>query len=526
MPPDLASIRADALGFLHVRVAEAYNHESMAYIREHLNRSGGRVMEELNTQFVPKISTFDRITIVTLPSADPSDGIVVIAKFTEAVDFKAIQKAYLPGSTLVKNTKVPTLVNQDKTFALMMPEPSTMVFGSAKELLKATKPMAGPHPLAKEIAECAKGKQAIYLTANLSNLPIPAEALEQVPEKIQPLIAARSTTLTMELGKQTTFVWKLTYADEAAAKKAEGAIRQGCDMGRQLIAQQRKEPERVIFERKPKEGHRKADELPEFVAAMASIAGMNMLDDLLAKPPITREGTDMTIRFEAPSWMTNYLAMTAMSAGVALPAVYRVREAAARAQSSNNLKQIGIALHGYHDTNGTLPTAAIVDKKGKPLLSWRVAILPFIEQDNLYRAFKLNEPWDSEHNIKLSQIAIKTYMDPRMPQTPANMTYYKGFRGKRAVFTNLRGTKLQEIPDGTSNTIMVVAAGEPVVWSKPDDFEFDADKDPPDISKPFEQVLALFGDGSIRLLDMAKVKKGDTLKRLIMTDDGKEAPDF
>src|SRR4051794_24888061 len=68
--------------------------------------------------------------------------------------------------------------------------------------------------------------------------------------------------------------------------------------------------------------------------------------------------------------------------------------------SSNNLKQIALAFHNYHDTNGAMPTNQH-SKDGKPLLSWRVQILPYIEQDHVYKQFKLDEPWDSEHNMKL-----------------------------------------------------------------------------------------------------------------------------
>src|SRR5262245_11036025 len=100
----------------------------------------------------------------------------------------------------------------------------------------------------------------------------------------------------------------------------------------------------------------------------------------------------------------------ALLAGVALaaPAGHQPESTIVqRRASANNLKQIGLALHNYHDTYGKLPPAAICDKAGKPLLSWRVAILPFIEQNALYKQFKLDEPWDSEHNKKLAEVLVK-----------------------------------------------------------------------------------------------------------------------
>ncbi|HMC64014.1 MAG TPA: DUF1559 domain-containing protein, partial [Gemmataceae bacterium] len=75
-------------------------------------------------------------------------------------------------------------------------------------------------------------------------------------------------------------------------------------------------------------------------------------------------------------------------------------EKEARHTSTKNLRLLGIAMHNYHDSIGHLPPAALRDKKGKPLLSWRVALLPYVEEEKLYKEFRLDEPWDSTHNKK------------------------------------------------------------------------------------------------------------------------------
>ena len=214
-----------------------------------------------------------------------------------------------------------------------------------------------------------------------------------------------------------------------------------------------------------------------------------------------------------------------VAAGVALPGLQKMRNAAARSQSQNNLKQIALAMHNYHDANGAFPPAAICDKKGKKLLSWRVAILPYIEQDNVYKQFKLDEPWDSEHNKKFSSVRIKTYMDPRSPNDTGN-THYKVFVGKETPFDWLQSKKIQDINDGTSNTIMVVAAGDAVPWAKPEDFEFDSQKPLPDLSKPFPQLLAAFCDGSVRSINPQMKEFDNIMKILIGASDGMVVPDF
>ena len=102
--------------------------------------------------------------------------------------------------------------------------------------------------------------------------------------------------------------------------------------------------------------------------------------------------------------------------GLLIPAVQKVREAAARMQNANNLKQISIAMLTYQDAYNTLPPAALCQKNGKKLLSWRVAILPYIEQESLYRQFNLDEPWDGPNNSKLIALMPKTYAYPASSQ--------------------------------------------------------------------------------------------------------------
>lgn len=181
----------------------------------------------------------------------------------------------------------------------------------------------------------------------------------------------------------------------------------------------------------------------------------------------------------------------------------RTGQAAARASTVNNLKQIGLAMHNYHDVYNGLPAAAIIGKKGKPLLSWRVAILPFVEQDGLYRQFKLDEPWDSDHNKKL----LETMGMPRVfavegvTKPTDKTTHMQVFRGNGAMFDLVQGHKLQSIADGTSNTFMVAMGKTAVPWTKPDDVEYDPKKEPHDFFLWVSDVTNIaFGDGSVRTI--------------------------
>jgi hypothetical protein len=145
----------------------------------------------------------------------------------------------------------------------------------------------------------------------------------------------------------------------------------------------------------------------------------------------------------------------------------------AREQSIDNLKQIGLAMHNFHDSYKRMPPHALYKDK-TPLLSWRVAILPYIEQGDsniLYQQFKLDEPWDSENNKKLIAKMPKIYEPVGMGQKHEGHTYYQVFTGEGSVFDGTRKVTLATITNqnGTVNTVMVVEGKRSVVWSKPED---------------------------------------------------------
>jgi hypothetical protein len=154
-----------------------------------------------------------------------------------------------------------------------------------------------------------------------------------------------------------------------------------------------------------------------------------------------------------------------------------IRGNVAATQCTNNLKQIGLAMHNYHDRHNSFPPAYTVDKSGKPLLSWRVLILPYIEQDALFKEFHLDEPWDSPHNRTLIDRMPQTYRCPNgsSKRADAGKTTYLTPRGKSTIFPGPEAIGIQKVTDGTSNTIFAVDASDDraVIWTKPDDWDVD-----------------------------------------------------
>ena len=189
----------------------------------------------------------------------------------------------------------------------------------------------------------------------------------------------------------------------------------------------------------------------------------------------------------------------------------------------NHLKAIALAMHNYNSTYNGFPAAAICDKKtGKPLLSWRVAILQYIGEEALYKQFKMDEPWDSEHNLKLAKNMPKVYFNPKANKPGDDKTHYRLFYGKGAAFELNKTSSLATFTDGTSNTLMVVEAEEPVVWTNPNDFAYDPTKALPKMLSIDGKFSAAYGDGHVQTFKMPIDQ--EILKLLIQKNDGKPIP--
>lgn len=212
-----------------------------------------------------------------------------------------------------------------------------------------------------------------------------------------------------------------------------------------------------------------------------------------------------------------------MCAGMAVflyPAIDAARSAARRAQSQNSLKQIGMALHSYHDQHGQLPSPAITDEGGKPLLSWRVALLPYLDRQDLYDRFDLTEPWNGPTNAPLLAEMPDVFSSPSA-DLPEGHTVYLAIDDPEAVLTDDQTIQYSDIRDGMSNTAVVIEAAVSVPWLAPQDMSLE--RAVAEIVSG-EPRIVLLADGSVRTLMPGDVDSEGA--RAIFTRAGDETVGF
>ncbi|TWT29416.1 DUF1559 family PulG-like putative transporter [Blastopirellula retiformator] len=346
------------------------------------------------------------------------------------------------------------------------------------------------------------------------SIPFPFAVYKQLP------IATKSISLRGQLSDKAALTLSIDAVDKEGVETLEYLV--GFTMGMAQAA--------LVDEAK-----RQAESEDEIEAAMGRYQ-LRMAESLLKTLEPKRDGTSLKITLEQADGGSAAMSVAVIGVliGLLLPAVQQARAAARRAQSTNNLKQIALSMHVFHDTYKHFPPQAITDKDGKKLLSWRVALLPLLGYNELYEKFHLDEPWDSEHNSQLIEEMPDIFINPNST-APHGSTNYVVPLGKGMAFEEpgptpegqkfAKGTSLYSMTDGTSNTLLCVENNydAAVIWTQPEDLEVDLTDVWKDLGK--SQVggfNAAFADGSVRLIsDQTSAKR---LQLLLQRNDGQIIP--
>ncbi len=526
LPPALKKVPADAALFAHVDVAAVWGSKLGETVRAAKARDLEKALNELKTITGVTPDTVKTVTVFFPQLKQPGDQesavfhVAFLKPYDKARLLDGLKKTAAKDAVQVKEAEpgVYDIVSErdsggkkeaEVAFTLVLTDPMAITAASrgARKYLKDA-PVAADGPIAPAIKAAADGATAV-LGINFANLPdeIRGEDLPAEVRPFQPLFRSDALIATAKLADDKLRL-AVRFRSQEKAKVA--------DAEKSLAAGQ------LLLQTALGAGIRQLEMAKEGSDEKVLLPLAKEVAEVLRTVKVSTEGD------EAVATAT---VKTDLPAGVLLQQVFggKVGPAAAadRVRSQNNLKQIALALHNYHDTYEGFPPAALVDKKGKPMLSWRVLILPFVEQDALYKQFHLDEPWDSEHNKKV----FETHPMPKVFELPGaakegeKTTHYLAFVGNGALFDPIQPCKIATITDGTSNTVMVATAAKAVPWTKPDDIPFDPKADPrPQLLFTGNGCNVAMADGSVRFI--AKTVPEETLKAIITKAGGEVIGDI
>ena len=554
--PELTRLSQDAFGFVHIRPSELWLSPIATELRLHFPKEAAEIrfgmgkllfedlarVESLSFVFPTMMSMqflpyFDRVSADFAPdeaaplqkgkdnekprdlppAVEPAgdDDIplemqnLVIVKLTQPCDRAVVSKKILGKSTerthagrqfSVSNRKFPRLclhfVN-DRTY---------LVAGAVAAMTRAIDQLEkGPRSGKMDAAvSLATAKRQIVIGMNFSDDKtqemkklLAAEMSRPRPGgdpigTLVPLLEARSATLAIDVDRDIRVETTLTFADAQKATEATGSAKDAVDFLRLLGL--------VRLRQELRTAASSTDNPPIFLFASLLLGPA---ESALRSAKVERRGNDVSVlarqRFEVSSaWHQ------AKSEAKNLAKDPAAQQQVTRSKSASNLKQIMLAMHHYHDVNKTFPPVGVPTAEKEPGLSWRVLILPYIEEGDLFNQFNFTEPWDSPTNIKLLPKMPRIYAPIGVKTKEPYTTFYQALVGGGAVFEPFPGpgTRIADITDGTSNTIGIVEAGEPVPWTKPADVVYDPKRPLPKLGgvQLSGGFSAGFMDGSVHFL--------------------------
>jgi hypothetical protein len=443
------------------------------------------------------------LSMTGLPMGQP--GLGVVLRFGRPFDREKVRGKLEPNTQPAthagKEYREPAAPNG---FAFFIADDRTLIIASKLQIRPMLAADKVDSPLVKLLGKVDTSKDALVVADIASLRPLILLGLQNVPplpDEYKDFLELPRIVdwISVSLGVRGGFAVGATFG--AANEKNAARIHELAERAKKLARD-------FLSDRLPDLMESDKDATSQATAKYVQRLGNKLLDGLDFK--LEKDQVRVELSLNAPS-----LAVGGIATALVLPAVQAAREAARRNNATNKLKQIGLGMHNYLNSNRSFPPRAIVDKSGKPLLSWRVALLPYLGQDELYKEFHLDEPWNSEHNSKLVGRMPQEFASPQL-DAAAGTTLYQVPVGEGTLFEGLEGKKLREIVDGTSRTIMAVETNpdKMVVWTQPADLAYDP-------KQPLEGLgkvrpggfLALFADGSVHFIS-ADISP-DTLRAMV-----------
>ncbi len=514
-------VQADGFAIITIEVAQLWDTPGLKPFREALGKLKDPLKNDLEKFSGMKIEEIERATLYwpTAPGQESGAEPYMIFAGRKPLDREKIietleaitseQAAKELGAEIVtiagKNVyfaKETVVIFADDRTVIRTPalRKSAEPIAEFLKVLAGTKAVAKTGPLADALA--AVGKHSIVAAIDLTPVRRLISDIPKFPAEFAPvksLARAERALIALDFGAAVKASVKLTFFDAETAKKAEPDAKKLAELALGALAGLRKAKDRT-----PESD---AVLLPLFDFAKTALTKAKLkLDDKTLSATMGGE-VDAAIKkslAEFPAW---------------------AEAEAARMHTVNNLKQIGLALHTYHDVMNHMPQD-VTDKNGKPILSWRVHLLPYMEQDNLYKQLDLTKPWDDAANKKFVEQMPKIFEHTARPTKEKGFTYFQMLTAEKAdpagspFLVPGRKLELTGVRDGTANTIMAVEAEEAVNWMKPGDVAYDPKKLPKIGDPKTGRFAAGLADGSVRWFDLKKL--GEKNLHALITIDGGE----
>ncbi len=460
---DVDLVPGDAQGFAMLRVADLWNADLTQKVLKEVLKSappGTDPLAEMQKNIGLTPADVERITAVAV-DAEQKMGWAVVTS-TRPLEPEQLLFTWFKGNKAEKVTHAGKTLHVVPTpdlgrLALCFVHDTLLVAGPEEGVKRCLNQIGGQRsagPLDEAIKRA--GEKHLVLLAGTPPPDIMAQARMNLPDFLQsaaPLLDAQGASLTLDLPDLLKLELGLRMPNEEKAKAAAQAAQDLVSAGRIFLPQVKTELSKEL----PKET---ADALFKQIQATSNSIKVNS-----AGPGVT---VQVSADVKAIGDILLPLLPGLLGGGASGPGPVGAAKAT---QHSNNLKQLVLAMHNYHDANGHFPPAVIYSKDGKPLYSWRVELLPYLEQGQLYNEFHRDEPWNSPHNIKLVSRMPPMFRLPGDPPT-MSMTPYQVFVGQGTPWPGdgRMGLRMPgSFPDGTSNTILIAEASKKVLWTQPED---------------------------------------------------------
>lgn len=495
LPADLDLVPRDAAAFFHFRARDIWQTDWLQDARQLLDRAGPEAWKEFAKKSPIDPSTIDRLTLIMVspqtlgepfPQVDPEAmSALVVVRTSKPFDRLALLQA-IHSREKAYNRQL-YYFNEDLWSGLVLVDEQTFIVGSEDALVRwfDMRRAKNAGPLQHALAEATKHHVTIGLNPGLLG-----KDAERMPPPVAKLFEAHSAMATLDLAKEIRLDLRLEYekADQAAA--GEKAVRDSLELARQSLAMPI-----AMVEQEMKNQPNNLESLPESAAMLFALGFLREVDVQLKNITVQRQNTTVTVPFRTQRMEAGGALMVSLVAiqtlgrnanrafNVVGQAIGGVKPFPGNEKPKDPMeeymKTLQAAMEKYHADKGSYPAPTILDKEGRPTLSWRVALLPYLGDDAkaLYGEFRLGEPWDSLHNKRLLKKLPKVLQSPYGSYgwgLNKYMTETQMLVGKETPFLGGKGPRKADLP--AKALLLVNASNLKVYWTKPADIVYAADK--------------------------------------------------